>query len=61
MAAAAAAARDACCYVCLESDDPAVCVEDGQLVHGGCDCRGSGAGWAHLSCLVAAAGVNAES
>eukprot|EP01051_Picozoa_sp_SAG22_P021807 SAG22_NODE_4966_length_1121_cov_0.943249_2_plen_173_part_01 len=52
-----APAGSSCCYVCLEGDgDP----EYGQLAHGGCGCRGS-AGRAHLSCLVKAAGMNAES
>jgi hypothetical protein len=56
------AAEDApVCYICLESDEEAGRrVGVGELVHGGCGCRGS-AGFAHLPCLVSAAESNSDS
>ena len=44
------------CHVCLDGNDEAE-GGGGQLVHGGCGCRGS-AGFAHLPCLIEAATHN---
>lgn len=45
------------CYICCEPEGR---LRSQQLLRG-CACRGTHAGYAHLSCLVAAAQYNAES
>lgn len=48
------------CWLCLEPRSRATRSGARELVRCGCACRGSGAGWAHLACLVRAAQHNAD-
>ena len=46
------------CWVCLEPHVRATRSGARELARCGCACRGSGAGWAHLPCLIRAAQHN---
>ena len=54
-APAAAESDERVCWVCLEPHVRATRSGARELARCGCACRGSGAGWAHLPCLIRAA------